>query len=231
MFLTTDDGRRPTPLPRKNCNHLAPKWVTFDAVCDDGRRPTALQRRATGDGRRTTDDGRRTTDDGRRTTARGTPATDDGRRLRPTTTTTATTTTSTNRSHSRSTDATTTERTTSIVSGVRWSILVAAKPRPHSGRENGHTQRRRTVPSSLGVSVFWSGFRAPKRDHIYLISNIFFKKCLAKFLWAKRLAPSCCMQRPPVHGHRVGGGWASSARPSLATSSKPAPTSGPSRRR
>ena len=108
--MTTDDGRRPTPLPRKNCNHLAPNWDTFDAVCDDGRRPTALQRRATGDGRRTTDDGRRTTDDGRRTTARGTPATDDGRRLRPTiTTTTATTTTSTNRSHSRSTDATTTE--------------------------------------------------------------------------------------------------------------------------
>ena len=93
MFLTTDDGRRPTPLPRKNCNHLAPNWVTFDAVCDDGRRPTALQRRATGDGRRTTDDGRRTTDDGRRTTARGTPATDDGRRLRPTTTTTTATTT------------------------------------------------------------------------------------------------------------------------------------------
>ena len=169
MFLTTDDGRRPTPLPRKNCNHLAPKWVTFDAVCDDGRRPTALQRRATGDGRRTTDDGRRTTDDGRRTTARGTPATDDGRRLRPTiTTTTATTTTSTNRSHSRSTDATTTERTTSIVSGVRWSMLVAPKPRPHSGRENGHTQRRRTVPSSLGVSAFWPGFRAQNKDHFYL---------------------------------------------------------------
>ena len=173
MFLTTDDGRRPTQLPRKNCNHLAPNWDTFDAVCDDGRRPTALQRRATGDGRRTTDDGRRTTDDGRRTTARGTPATDDGRRLRPTTTTTttATTTTSTNRSHSRSTDATTTERTTSIVSGVRWSILVAAKPRPHSGRENAHTQRRRTVPSSLAVGVFPPGFRPQNSDHICVMKK------------------------------------------------------------
>ena len=69
-------------------------------------------------------------------------------------TTTRTPQTSTNRSKSRSTDTTTTARITSIVSGVRWSTLVVAKPRPHSDTESGHTQRRQTVPSSLGVSCF-----------------------------------------------------------------------------
>jgi len=88
------------------------------------------------------------------------------------------TTTTTNTKHNdqhqqepeQKTDATTTARTTSTAQ-ARCGHFREPKARPHSWQENGHTQTRRTVPSSLGVSRFLVGIRAPKWDN-FLESHI-----------------------------------------------------------